>query len=135
MNLLTQLTAAQLREAANIQEKIQGLQSELAQVLGAVAAPSATFTTEARQPAKKPKRRFSARTRAKMAEAQRARWAAKRGEVGPATEPGATPAATPEKTQKKKVSKAKLRALAKAREARWAKVRAAKKAPYPRANP
>ena len=121
MNLLMQLTPAQLRKAADIQEKIESLKKELDQVLAVlVAAPTAAL--EATEPAKRGRKRFSAKTRAKMAAAQKARWAAKKGEivtpakpeikVAPAKE---QPAKQPKKT-KKPVS-----------EARWAKVRAAKK--------
>jgi|WetSurMetagenome_2_1015567.scaffolds.fasta_scaffold1487904_1 hypothetical protein len=117
MNALMQLTPEQLRKAADIQEHIESLKKELGQILGAGAAPSAS-TVEAPAIANKPKKRFSVRTRAKMAAAQKARWAAKRGEVPKRAE----------KSNKQKVSEARLKALAKAREARWAKVRAAKKA-------
>jgi len=130
MNLLMQLTPAQLRKAADIQEQIQGLQTELAHILGTEAVPSAS-SVEAPATAKEPKKRFSVRTRAKMAAAQKARWAAKRGEVArPAeVESKATPATQKSAKQtemKKGVSEAKLKALAKARAARWAKVRTAK---------
>jgi len=79
------------------------------------------------EPANRGRKKFSVRTRAKMAAAQKARWAAKRGEVAKPieVESKATPAA---KANKKQVSEAKLKALAKAREARWAKMRAVKKA-------
>ena len=64
-----------------------------------------------------------------MAASQRARWAARRGEAAPEEAQAIQaekPARRPGKT--KQVSEAKLNALAKAREARWAKVRAAKRA-------
>ena len=133
MNLLMQLTPAQLRKAADIQEKIEALKTELDQVLAVqVAAPTAAL--EASEPAKKGRKKFSAKTRAKMAAAQKARWAAKKGEIVTPAKPEikATPAAPeptrePKKT-KKQASEARLKGLAKAREARWAKVRAAKKA-------
>lgn len=108
-----------LRAAADLQEKIESLKRELDQVF-AVAVVAPTPAIEAPEPPKKGRKQFSAKTRAKMAAAQQARWAAKRGEVGPEA-----PTAKP---NQKKVSAAKLKALAKAREARWAKVRAAKRA-------
>ena len=123
MNITT-LSPTQLRKAADIQEKIQSLQSELGQLLGGEISTPA-------QPTEVPKtRKFSAYTRAKMRKAQQARWAAKRGEVArPAeVESKATPAAKP---KKKQLSEAKLKALAKAREARWAKI----KGPAPAAKP
>ena len=109
------ITPQQLRKAADIQEQIQSLQSELNEILGGEVSTAAQTTEEPK------KRKFTAATRAKMKAAQQARWAAKRGEAG--TE--ATPAEL-EKPKKKPVSEARLKGLAKAREARWAKVRAAK---------
>jgi len=123
MNDITRLTPAQLRQAADIQERIESLRKELDLVLGAEPVLSAS-ATEAPVPPNG-SRQFSAKTRAKMAAAQKARWAAKRGEVEPAVIPPTEPAPTP---AKKPVTDAKLKALAKAREARWAKVRAAKEA-------
>ena len=115
MNVNIQLTADQLRQAADLKEKIEALQAELEHLLGTdLAAPR---TEETPEPANVGKRRFSAKTRAKMAAAQRARWAVKRGEA-------ATPAEKPK--TKRQVNEARLKALAKAREARWAKYRAAK---------
>ena len=119
MTDLKTLSPQQLRAAADLQEKIETLKQELDQILAVeVAAP--TPAIEAPEPPRKGRKQFSAKSRARMAAAQKARWAAKRGEVGPE----ATPTATPDK---KKVSDARLKALAKAREARWAKVRAANK--------
>jgi hypothetical protein len=119
------LSPQQLRAAADLQEKIEILKQELNQVLaGEVAAP--TPAVDAPEPPKKGRKQFSAQTRAKMAAAQQARWAARRGEAAKpaAVAPEAAPAAKP---NQKEVSDAKLKALAKARAARWAKVKAAKK--------
>jgi hypothetical protein len=108
------ITPQQLRKAADIQEKILSLQEELGQLLGGEtstpASPEAP-TTKGR----KKRRKMSAEGRASIRAAQLARRARERGEV--VTE---APAAKP---KKKQVSEAKLRALAKAREARWAKVK------------
>jgi len=116
MNSITNLTPGQLRQAANIQEKIQALQKELGRILG---------TTAETTPAKTRKRqKISGAGLANIRAAQKARWAAKRAQVQ-----GMSTAAKPAEAPKKKaVSEAKLRALAKAREARWAKARAGKKA-------
>jgi len=115
-------TPQQLRKAADIQERIQSLQEELGQILGGEGSTPAQTTETAK------KYKFSPAARARMRAAQKARWAAKRGEVArPAeVELKATPAA---KANKKQVSEAKLKALAKAREARWAKMRAATEKP------
>jgi len=124
---ITSLSPGQLRQAADLQEQIQGLREELNQLLGG-GLPAAPTVVEVPEPAAGPtkgRKKFSAETRAKMAAAQKARWAAKTGvkvarpEAVPAEEPTANP-------KKKQASPALLKALAKARKARWAKFRAAK---------
>ena len=88
------LTAQQLRKAADIQEKIQSLQEELGQLLGAEAS-SPVETTEPRK-----KYKFSAAARAKMRAAQQARWAKIKG-TAPSNEPA-------QKPKKRKMSAAGL---------------------------
>jgi hypothetical protein len=61
---LKNLSAKQLRNAAALRARIDKLEAQLAALLGGSAAPAAGR-----------RRRFSAATRAKMAAAQRARWA------------------------------------------------------------
>jgi hypothetical protein len=61
------ISATQLRRAADIQDKIESLQGELNQLLGDGSEPSA-------KPERK-RRKMSAAARAKIAAAQRARWA------------------------------------------------------------
>ena len=73
-------SASQLRRAAALQEKIEALQQELAQILGGSSAPAA-----AGKPAKK-KRTMSAAARKKIAAAQRARWAKQK--AGPTDKKG-----------------------------------------------
>jgi len=70
MNMLLSLTAAQLKHAAAIKEKITSLEKELVAILG--SAPAAK--TSAAKPVKK-KLTMSAAGRAKIAAAQKARWA------------------------------------------------------------
>ena len=101
-------TPTQLRRAADIQEKIMSLQSELGQLLGSEVSTPAK-PTEA--PMKKSK--MSAAGRAAIRAAQKARWAKIRG-----TSPSAKPA---QKPKKQPVSEAMLKGLARARAARWAK--------------
>ena len=72
MNLID-LTPKQLRNAANVQEKIQSLQHELNQILGQ-EAPTLLAGT-----ARKSKRRMSAAGRRAIAAAARARWAKIKG--------------------------------------------------------
>jgi hypothetical protein len=69
---MTELTSKQLRRAADLKDKIQGLQNELSRLLGggSVGNGSPTETT-----APKKKRKMSAAARAKISAAQKARWA------------------------------------------------------------
>jgi hypothetical protein len=73
MNSLN-VSAKQLRRAAEIKDKIEALENELSSILGngkpAVAAPAASSK----------KRTISAAGRAKIAAAARARWARVRAE-------------------------------------------------------
>jgi hypothetical protein len=106
MNSITSLSPAELRKAANIQEKIQELQKELGQLLGSEVSTAAQ-ATEA------PKRRkVSAAGRAKMRKAQLARWAKIKGKA---------PVAKPAKKAKRKLTPAMKAALEKAWAARRAK--------------
>lgn len=64
--MIQNITAASLRKAASIQEKIDSLQAELANVLG--GGPTATAVT-------KQGRNLSPEGRARIVAAQKARWA------------------------------------------------------------
>ena len=99
------LSASQLRRAADIKDKIQVLQNNLARLLGS--------TNDAAAPRKR--RKMSATARAKIAAAQRARWAKQRGRK--AVKLAAKP--------RRKVSAAARKRLAQLAKARWAKARAA----------
>lgn len=70
------LSSAQFRRAAALQEKIEAMQSELASLLG--SSPTASVKgkkdKDTDKPAKK-KRTMSASARKRIAEAQKARWA------------------------------------------------------------
>jgi hypothetical protein len=119
MNSITNLTPQQLRKAADVKEKIDALQNELNELLG-TEAPTPVAGTE------KPKRRkFSAAGLASIRAAQKARWAAKRGEAQPA--PAAEKASAQPK-KKRKMTEAWRRALARAHAARRAKAKAARQA-------
>jgi len=61
------ISAKQLRRAADIQDKIESLQSELNQILGNGSTPT-------EKPERK-RRKMSAAARAKIGAAARARWA------------------------------------------------------------
>ena len=128
MSSILNLSVQQLRQAADLKEQIQGLEKELGQLLGssgkAVTAPIA---------AKAPKKKggMSAAGKAKIAAAQKARWAKVKAakpvaavvKAVAATKP-AVKAVVAAKPAKKKftmsaAAKAKISAAAKAR---WAKV-------------
>ena len=103
------LTPNQLRQAANLKEKIVALEKELNQLFGSTAKPVAS-------PAPKKRRKMSVAGRARLVAALKARWAKVK-------------AAKSAKPAKKKftmsaAARAKISAAAKAR---WAKIRAEKK--------
>ncbi len=101
----------------NEQAKIEARLAEIAKVLNGdvvvTAAPTAT---------RGGRRTFSAATKAKMAAAQKVRWAKLKGNSIPA--PATVSAPAPKK--KRKMSAAGRAAIIAATKARWAKVNAAK---------
>jgi hypothetical protein len=112
METVTYLTAQQLREAADIKERIDALYEELSRVLG---APD---LMPARAPGGRRRGKISAAGLANIRAAQKARWAAlKKGK-------GAAKAAAKRK-RKRKISAAGRARLAALARARWAKVKAA----------
>jgi ribosomal protein L15 len=66
----TSISASQLRRAADTQDKIESLQIELGKLLGDGSAGATVSTASKRK-----RRKMSAAARAKIAAAQRARWA------------------------------------------------------------
>jgi len=111
MSNLLSLSSTQLKRAAAIKDQIEALNDELASLLGSSASAGKTA-----RGAKKGG--MSAAGRARVAAAQRARWAKIK-------------AANPTKAGGKKkfiMSAAGRAKIAAAAKARWAKVRAAKKA-------
>jgi hypothetical protein len=113
MNSITSLTPAQLRQAADTQEKIQSLREQLNSLLGGGETP-ASFAAEA--PERPRKRRMSVAGRARIAAAARARWAKFRAEKG-----GADVVRKPKR--KRKMTAAWKKSLSLARKARWAKAK------------
>src|SRR6266446_5922558 len=104
---LTDLSPRQLRQAADLKERIDSLQHDLSQILGAVSQPNGAATAPQ-------KRKMSAAARARIAAGARARWARIKGKRA---------AAKP--TPRRKMSadaRARLSAMAKAR---WKKAKAA----------
>lgn len=71
MDSILQLTPSQLRQAASLKEKIASLEKELAAILGATATAGKAPVAKA----VKTKRKMSAAGRARIAAAQKARWA------------------------------------------------------------
>ena len=77
---IANITSQQLRKAADLQDKITELQAQLAEILGVVhgsATPKAIKASKAPKAAKarKTKGGMSAEGRARVAAAQKARWA------------------------------------------------------------
>jgi len=103
------LSAEQLRRAAQIKEQITELYEELSQI-GESSGPS----TDGRK--RRGRRRMSAAGRAAIAAAQRARWAKQK------SKPGAAP-----KRRRRRMSAAARAKIAAAAKARWAKAKAAGK--------
>jgi hypothetical protein len=107
MNSIINLSSHQLRQAAQLKEKIQSLEKELVRFLGSSTKPAAHTTP-------KKKRTMSASARAKISAAAKARWARVNGKKS----------APKAKNKMSPAARKKLSAMAKAR---WAKVKAAGK--------
>jgi len=104
-----EVTAAQLRQAAGLKDRIAGLEKQLTAILGASTAPKS---------AKPGKRKMSPAHIAKIRAAQKLRWAKFH----------AAQARTAAKPAKKGgMSAAGKARIAAAQKARWAKIKAAKK--------
>jgi hypothetical protein len=103
MNAITTLTPQQLRNAADIQERIQSLQHELNELLGSDSEPTLVVPIE--------RRKLSARGLANIRAGARKRWAATRKGAGSA------PIAH---RRKGKMSAAGRARIAAALKARWA---------------
>jgi hypothetical protein len=118
---ITNLSPQQLRQAADLKEKIDGLQTELNEILGG-EAPTPMASGPAPEAGRK-KRKMTAAWRKALSLAQKARWAAKRGEA-----PIKMPAATMSQVKPKRhISPALRKARSEAMKARWAKARRAGK--------
>lgn len=94
---LDQLTPQQLRQAANLKERIESLQKELNGILGETKAPTPESTA-------KPKRKLSAKGRANIRAGVRARMARQNAEkAGKSAQPKPTPPARTKKARVKRV--------------------------------
>jgi hypothetical protein len=116
---ITSLSPQQLRQAADLQERILELQNQLNEILGGEVQSSTA--TETPQAPKNGRRKVSAQARARMAAAQKARRAKERGES--ASEQAAEASAKP----KRKMSAAAKSKISAAAKARWKKAKAAGK--------
>ena len=125
MLTISQLSAAQLREAAEVQTKIEALQAELAKVLGGTSSSGTAGTvtvpmpTRGRPPGRK--QRLSAAGRARIIAASKAYWASVRAGKN------ATAAAKAPAKKKRTMSPAARARLAAFARARWAKIKASGK--------
>ena len=108
---ITSLSVQQLRRAADIKEKLETLEQELGQILGSPTKP----VSEAEP---KKKRKMSAAGRARIAAAQKARWAKSKGKKF---------SVKPVKKAKRKMSAAARAKISAAAKKRWAKAKAAGK--------
>jgi hypothetical protein len=111
-NLLSNLSVQQLKQAIKLREKMEVLQAKLDHVFG-----SSESTPAAKgKPGRKPKNKMSAAGRARIAAAQRARWAKVKGKSGTLAKKG-----------KRTMSAAAKKAISLAAKLRWKKAKAAGK--------
>ena len=129
MSSITNLSVLQLRQAANLKEEIAALENQLGQLLGSTIQPVTVKSTTAKAP--KPQGGMSAAGKARIAAAQKARWAKIKAAKAVVTAPSAVkPVAAATPAKKKFSMRAEARArIAAAQKARWAKVNAAKGKP------
>jgi hypothetical protein len=118
---LSDLSVTELRKVLQIKEEIATLENQLEAVLGAPSAPGAALI--AATPAAKPaagkrgrRRKLSPEARERIAAAQRARWAARRG----GTPAAAAKPAPGKRGGRRKLSPEARERIAAAQRARWA---------------
>ena len=115
------LTSNQLRQAADLQDKIAAFEKQLAGILGTEAAP-----VEAAKPAK---RQMSAAHKAKIRQAQKLRWAKyNAAKAKPAAQTTAVKLVETKAAKKGGMSAAGRARIVAAQKARWAVINAAKTA-------
>ena len=118
------LTSFQLRQIADLKEKIEALELQLAGIIVVAGKPQAPVQApEPPQPSKPGKRTMSPAHKAKIRAAQQLRWA----KYNAARPTIAVESATFSKPAKRKMSAAGRAAIAAGARARWAKVKAGKK--------
>lgn len=110
---------SQLQRAIEISEQIQTLEAELKSLLAGAWVSSGKSAVAAREPRKK--RGMSAEGRAKIAAAQKARWAKAKGENSSSDVEAPAKAASAGKKKKRKLSPEARARIVAAVKARWAK--------------
>jgi hypothetical protein len=116
-----------LERALHIRKQIAALEKALQEVIG--STPPSLAGIQRSGPKRSGKRTMSPEARAKIANAQRLRWAKSKG-LESATLAGPVEAASASKTKKKGgISAAGRARIAAAQKARWAKVKAGKSVP------
>ncbi len=115
MNSFDTLSVAQLKKAVSLREKIESLQSELNKILGGSSAAAP----------KTGRRTMSAAGRARVAAAQKARWA--KSKASRDLKKASQDNKKIRHKGKRKMSAAGRAAISKAAKARWAKAKAAGK--------
>ena len=115
----------QLKQALVIAEKIDALQAELAGVLGGGSTVASIIKAPSTPVVKKGKRTMSAAARARIAAAQKARWAKAKGETVVDAAEAAVALVTPKakKKAKRTISPEARAKMAEAAKKRWAKVK------------
>jgi hypothetical protein len=109
-SLIIDLSAQQLRQAAQIKDKILSLEKKLGRIIGSI--PASSNATPSRK-----KFRMSAAARAKISAAAKARWAKIKGRKVKTT--------LPVRKVKRTLSATARAKIAAAAKARWAKAKAA----------
>src|ERR1700676_5039296 len=111
-----------------IEAAIKGFQSQKAEIDSQIAELRSMLpgghTSSAATPSEsgKPRKKFSAAARRKMAAAQKARWK----KIKQGSEPTQAASSKPEKRKRRKMSAAGRRAISVATKKRWAAIKAAK---------
>ena len=106
-----------LEEALHIKRQIHALEQKLSSLFGGEDAPAAEAVTKGKVGRPRGgRRKFSAESRAKMAAAQKARWAKANGSTSPAT-------VKPKKKGRRTMSPEARERIAAAQRARWAKAK------------
>lgn len=122
---LLNLSSAQLRKAADLKERIDVLNDELAGILSGAQTASGPIAPENR--AGRGRRKMSAAGRARIGAAAKARWARIHAEqAGGAKGTSANANGSPDAKPKRTMSASARKKIAAAARARWARVKAAK---------